>query len=190
MATRPVRLRRAFPFLLGALILAGCQGDGAPMAPESQVPGRVGGTQAGPATLLTVNGVQLVQLLPGERLVRGVTSQSVPALTGAVITNGDATLVVPPFSVPDGTTITLRSVRDGTLSFRFGPNRLRFRVPALLKISTAKANLLGIDLRRLAIAGASDRADDWTIIGGVYDPITGTVVAPISHFSRYALCVD
>jgi hypothetical protein len=27
-------------------------------------------------------------------------------------------------------------------------------------------------------------------IGGIYEPITHTVIAPVLHFSRYALCVE
>ena len=39
-------------------------------------------------------------------------------------------------------------------------------------------------------AGASDGGDDWVVIGGTYDPRKGAVVAPLQHFSQYALCYE
>jgi hypothetical protein len=47
-----------------------------------------------------------------------------------------------------------------------------------------------VDPRRIKIAVASDDKDDWRVVGGIYNPLTRTVVAPVLHFSRYALCVD
>lgn len=179
-------LRKAL-LLLAVLGLSSCQDhQSVPTAPDSRM-ATVSGLQL--PRLITINGVRLLTLAPGNTLNPTLVSKSVGRL-GGVVTNGDATLIVPPLSVPNGTTISLRSVNNGTVMFRFAPNGLQFRLPALLKISTAKANLLGLDLHRLRIAGASDNADDWTIIGGVYDPLTGLVVAPVSHFSRYALCAD
>lgn len=195
--------------LLVSFLLVGCNG-GIPTAPDAAdaelltAPGVYpfsveSGADMTPAgiklppilpPLVTINGVRLVTVARGQSLPGGTVRQRMRFLTGGIVTNGDATLIVPPLSVPNGTTISLQSMNNGLVGFKFGPNGLQFGLPAVLKISTAKANLLGIDLSTLRVAGASDNADDWTIIGGVYDPVTGLVVVPITHFSRYAMCVD
>lgn len=109
---------------------------------------------------------------------------------GAEPTVADAVLSIVPGSIPVGTKITITPQRTGYMSFVFGPSGLTFDRPAVLTISTVKADLRGIDPSRLRIAGASNQTDDWQVVGGIYDPLTRTVVAPISHFSRYALCVN
>jgi hypothetical protein len=164
------------PAAIAALLALACQTASGPTHPAPSTP---------------QSRVELVRFLPSHALQpAGETAGRVSVLTGATITNDDATLVVPPMSVPNGTTITIATENDGTVTFRFGPNGLQFAVPATLKISTAHADLSGIDPADLRIAGASDDGDDWTVVGGVYDPVTGTVAASISHFSRYALCTD
>lgn len=174
-------LRRGL-LAVAVLGLAGCDEQTEPLSPEAE----------GPATV-SVNGVQLVRVTPAARglfLANGTTAQRVSALTGATITNSDATLIVPPGAVPSGVTITMKAEDDGFVTFRFGPNGLLFDSAATLVISAAKANLAGIDLSQLRIAGASDDQDDWQVIGGVYDPVSHTVSVPILHFSRYALCTE
>ncbi|MFN2383771.1 MAG: hypothetical protein ABR559_05845, partial [Gemmatimonadota bacterium] len=86
--------------------------------------------------------------------------------------------------------ITMQAETTGYVSFLFGPSGLQFSPAATLTISAAKANIDALNKGRLKSAGASDTADDWTVVGGAYDPVTDTVVAQISHFSRYALCVE
>lgn len=114
----------------------------------------------------------------------------VPVRKGARVTPDDAILAYLEGSLSFPTQVT--KVVDGKryLSFKFGPSGLRFSPAAILAISTDKADLRGIDPRRLRIAVASDTAEDWRIVGGIYDPVTRTVIAPVLHFSRYALCVD
>lgn len=106
---------------------------------------------------------------------------------GATLTAADAVLTLLPGSLKEAVDITIVPETTGYVSFIFGPSGLKFLQPPILAISTKKADLRGIDPRTLRIAGASDDKDDWEIVGGVYDPITKTVVAPILHFSRYAL---
>lgn len=141
---------------------------------------------------VTVNGVKLVTVTPNDRglfIANGATAQRVSAKDGATISNSDANLTVVPGSIPDDTTIVMKAENNGYLSFKFGPNGLQFDPSASLTISADKANLDGIDPSKLAIAGASDSADDWQVIGGVYDSATNTVTVDIKHFSRYSLCV-
>jgi hypothetical protein len=84
----------------------------------------------------------------------------------------------------------MEPLNNGYVEFKFGPNGLTFSTPATLMINAAKANIGATDKASLRIAGASDSGDDWQVIGGIYDPVTDTVTAPISHFSRYALCLE
>lgn len=174
-------LRRA---LLGLAVLglAACEAGDAPVTPDAD-------TQAPTAM---VNGVELVTVAPGQRVLwraNGTTAQRVSARDGATISSDDATLTVIPGSIPDDTTIQMKPSKDGYVSFRFGPNGLQFDPPATLTIRVDKANLDGIDPADLGIAGAHDDVDDWQVLGGVYDPATNTVTVQIHHFSRYALCV-
>ena len=76
------------------------------------------------------------------------------------------------------------------VAFRFGPSGLAFDPVAILSISVDKADLRGVNPWRLRIAVASDDRNDWRVVGGIYNPLTGTVIAPVLHFSRYALCVE
>ena len=176
-------LRRALLGLaLPAFALVACQTGETPVVPDSNPD----------SPTMTVNGVELVTVLPGERapfLANGATAERVSAKDGATITNSDATLTVVPGSIPDDTTITMKAENDGYVSFKFGPNGLQFDPSAVLTISADKANLDGIDTDDLAIAGAFDDADDWQVIGGTYDPVTNTVSVEIDHFSRYGLCI-
>ena len=76
------------------------------------------------------------------------------------------------------------------VSFRFGPSGLAFDPVAILAIKVDKADLRGVNPWRLRIAVASDDREDWRVVGGIYNPLTRTVIAPVLHFSRYALCVE
>ena len=161
------------------LLLTACEaGDGPATVDQQVVPG-------------TVNGVQLVRAQDGRRVgLAGTTVKRVSSLTGATITTEDVKFVVMPLSIKSTTTITIEPLNDGYVSFRFGPNGLQFKPPAVLTISANKADLTGIDPLDLKIAGASDSGDDREILSAsVYDALTNSVTTPVSHFSRYALCV-
>ncbi|MDX1622800.1 MAG: hypothetical protein R3199_02320 [Gemmatimonadota bacterium] len=163
--------------------LAACETADGPLTPnrDADVPA------------VTVNGVQLVKVKPEARGIflasNGATAERVSARDGATITNDDAALTIAPGSIPEDTTITMKAEGDGLLAFAFGPNGLQFDPAATLEISADKANLDRIDGSDLAIAGASDDADDWQVIGGTYDSATNTVTVDIRHFSRYSLCL-
>jgi hypothetical protein len=80
---------------------------------------------------------------------------------------------------------------DGTVSFLYGPNGLQFSQPAILEINAASAELTGVHPSKLRIAVAQDDVDDWAIVDrAVYDPAQDVVRAELSHFSRYALCME
>jgi hypothetical protein len=172
-------LRRAL-LPMAVLGFAACQGEQGPVNLEDSAP-----------SFVEVNGVKLVTMRPGGLQIADGVVQRVPGKSGATIETSDAKLVIQPGSVSDpNATITMQALNDGFVTFKFGPSGLSFSPAATLTISAAKANTVGIDLSQLRIAGASDGADDWSVVGGTYDSATNTVTVPISHFSRYALCVD
>ena len=174
-------LRRAL-LPMAAFGLFACQSEQSPIGPEAAAP-----------SFVEVNGVQLVTIRPGRSLdlADGAAESRVTKKDGATLTSGDATLTVVPGSVKNTTTIWMQPDNaSGFVQFIFGPSGTTFNPAATLQISAVKANLDPSQKHRLRIAGASDSADDWVIVGGVYDPATDTVTASISHFSRYALCVE
>ena len=110
--------------------------------------------------------------------------------TGQTLTARDARLSFLERALSFPTKITQQVDGNRYVSFRFGPNGLAFDPVAILSISVDKADLRGVDPWRLRIAVASDDREDWRVVGGIYNPLTRTVVAPVLHFSRYALCVE
>lgn len=174
-------LRRAL-LPMAVFGFAACQGEQFPIGPEAAAP-----------SLVEVNGVQLVTIRPGRslELADGAATQRVQKNQGATLTSGDATLTVVPGSMKSTTTIWMQPDNaSGFVQFIFGPSGTTFNPAATLTISAAKANIDPSQRNNLRIAGASDNADDWVVVGGTYDPATDTVTASISHFSRYALCVE
>jgi hypothetical protein len=109
---------------------------------------------------------------------------------GETLTPDDATLAFLERALSFPTQITKQVDGDRYVSFKFGPSGLAFDPVAILMIDTDKADLRGVNPWRLRIAVASDDRDDWRVVGGIYNPLTGTVIAPVLHFSRYALCVE
>lgn len=109
---------------------------------------------------------------------------------GQALTPDDARLRVAKGSLSFPARIDKKVDGERFVSFKFGPDGLRFLPAAVLVISLDKADLRGIDPRKLRVAVASDDRDDWRVVGGIYEPITRTVFASVPHFSRYALCVD
>lgn len=141
---------------------------------------------------LTVNGVELLTAPAGRDLGPAATaSVHVDAPNSGAVSAGDATLSVPARAVAGPTTITMAAASSGADAYTFGPDGLRFRRPASLSIQVDVERLIaaGIDPADLAVAGASDGADDWQVLGGSYDAETGVVVVSVHHFSRYSLCV-
>lgn len=172
----------ARPLLAVGLLLFGltaCQSD-FPTSPDSESiePSAVSGS---PAPLLGT-------LLGGSNT--GATPTLVRVRQGQTLSPEDATLSFLERALSFPSHITKGVDGSRYMSFKFGPSGLIFRPAALLAIRVDKADLRGIDPRDLKIAVASDDEDDWQVVGGVYVPLTGMVVAPVLHFSRYALCVD
>ncbi|MFN2420085.1 MAG: hypothetical protein ABR527_01700 [Gemmatimonadota bacterium] len=163
-------LRRAF-LLMAVLGFIACQGEQSPLSPSED---------AAPF-FVEVNGIKLVRVKPSSAL----------ELAGQTLSTDDAKLYVLPNSIQQDVVITMQAAIDGTMSFKFGPNGTTFTPHAVLEIKADKAELAGVDLSRLTAAGASDNVDDWQVIEeAYYDQANNKVIIPISHFSRYALCVE
>ncbi|MGH7566051.1 MAG: hypothetical protein ACREK2_04395 [Gemmatimonadota bacterium] len=120
----------------------------------------------------------------------GGTPTLIRVRRGATLSPDDAILSYLESALSFPTEITKEVDGRRYVAFKFGPSGLSFLPVALLSISVDKADLRGVSPWRLKIAVASDNRDDWRVVGGIYNPITRTVVAPVLHFSRYALCVD
>ena len=170
-------LRRRLFLAVGLLVLGvvGCQSEN-PASAEldaswSEVP--AAGSILNFGDVAPDGGVTLVRVREGE-----------------LLTAEDATLSFLESALSFSTEITKQVDGHGYVSFKFGPSGLGFSPAALLAISIDKADLTGVDLDELRIAVASDDLDDWRVVGGIYDPVTRTVIASVTHFSRYALCVD
>lgn len=170
-------LRRGV-FGLAVLGLVACEDQGVtPLASEADSP-----------TVVFDGGRHLLGFLEEEE-DDAAEVELVKLARGATLTLDDVDLLVRPGSISPDIEITIEPLDEEIVGFKFGPNGLLFDPAATLIISADKANLRGIDPSRLAIAGASDDVDDWEVIGGVYDPLTNSVVVPILHFSRYAMCI-
>jgi hypothetical protein len=182
--SRSWKLFRRAVLPVAALGFFACQSDRSPLSPSED----------GAPRFVEVNGVKLITLAPGRRLAPAEdddVKKWVSKLLGATLTTDDVQLIIVPGSMSKSAEIRIDPNNSSNLvEYRFEPTGLRFNPPATLRISVDKADLTGLDVNGLRIAGASDDMDNWQIIGGTYDPLTNSITAPVSHFSRYALCVE
>lgn len=168
-------------FAVGLLVclLAACQSE-LPTAPGDDSPSIAATADDEPDFLLG-------GLLGGRS---GSSPTLIKVRRGQTLAADDARLSFLERALSFPTEITQEVDGGRYVSFRFGPSGLAFDPVALLSISVDKADLRGVNPWSLRIAVASDDEDDWRVVGGIYNPLTRTVVAPVLHFSRYALCVE
>jgi hypothetical protein len=181
--SRSWKLFRRAVLPVAALGFFACHSDRSPLSPSED----------GAPRFVEVNGVKLITVAPGRRLAPAGddVEKWVSKLTGATLTTDDVQLIIVPGSMSKSAEIKIDPNNSSNLvEYRFEPTGLRFDPPATLRISVGKADLTGLDVDAIRIAGASDNVDNWQIIGGTYDPLTNSITAPVSHFSRYALCVE
>ena len=163
-----------------ALGLAACQGN----------PGPTEISSSGPRySTTTIDGVQLLNMPPGQRLTpAGITAKVIDSSGGFIEIDGGR-LDIPAGALMLPTTITMIGKEAPHYRYKFGPSGLQFATPATLSIQVDAA-ALGVDPSRLKVAGSDDLGLQWTVIGGSYDPAQGAVVVPIEHFSQYWICLN
>jgi hypothetical protein len=163
---------------LVALGFVACQGNPGPTA----VP------EGARYDTTTINGVRLLLRPAGARLTPAAIVTEIIGADGGSISTDGGTLTIPAGALGVPELISMRGPEDNLWAYAFGPNGLQFEIPATLEIRLGE---LGIDPSQLKAAGASDLGNDWQVIDeSMYDPERGAVVAPIQHFSQYALCID
>ncbi len=124
----------------------------------------------------------------------------VRASTGGVVALGDVTLVVPPNSLSEDTTISIEPMgevpvvdSDGFAvlgsGFKFSPPGTQFSLerPAVLTMPYDAASLTnqGLDGRTLQLGYFDEDLGRYFSIGGELDPATGLVTARVEHFTLY-----
>ncbi|MBW3660121.1 MAG: hypothetical protein KY397_00615 [Gemmatimonadetes bacterium] len=160
-----------------ALVFTACESD----------PGPTGVPQPAPRTV-TVNGVDLLVVPGGLKIASQTVVQKIGPHGGSISVDGGR-LDVPSGALVQEVSISMKGRETDQFRYKFGPSGLTFDTAATLTIQV-DPEALGVDPARLAIAGASDEGNDWTVIGGAYDESLGAVVVPIEHFSLYAICLD
>lgn len=168
---------------LGALGLFGCQADtGGPLTAVDSNPAQHA------LQTVEVDGVQLV-LKPGTRQLAPATISAVVIdESGGSISADSGTLFVPAGALPGPVTITMEGSTTDIWKYLFGPAGLGFAAPATLEIAVDPSTVDGVTLK---VAGSDELGLEWTVIdGSYYDEARGVVVAPIHHFSQYAICVE
>lgn len=175
-------------FTAAVLTLTACQ--------QSQVgPTATGGDEGARFEVVTRNGVHLIQPAADQSArARGLTpAGEINVVTigpaGGVIGTDHGKLSVPAAALTTDVPILVQE-QQGGMQFLFGPSGLHFLQPATLTVDVVALEGSGFDMSQLRIAGASDLGTDWRLIGGAYDPLTGTVSSSIDHFSQYALCLE
>lgn len=105
---------------------------------------------------------------------------------GGQIQFGPHTLVVPPGALLRATTITASAPGDGHVDAVFQPEGLHFLVPAVLTLSYAQCSPPP-DHQASITYLQSLLGEILDILPSVDNPTKGQVVAPITHFSVYAV---
>lgn len=104
---------------------------------------------------------------------------------GGTIIFGRHALVIPRGALTSNVTITAEAMAESGNAVRFSPEGLKFAVPAPLHLSYAncKDNLLGIKL----VVYTDNLLNILEWLGTTDNRTAKEVVAPIKHFSRYAV---
>lgn len=114
------------------------------------------------------------------------TSSAVIGVAGGTIAFGPHTLFIPPGSLLQRTTITATAAADGHVSAVFQPEGLKFLVPAVLTMSYRQCATPPVGTVSIVyLQGLLGKI--LSILPAKLDPISRTVIAPVSHFSVYAV---
>jgi len=114
------------------------------------------------------------------------TSSAMIGIAGGTIAFGPHSLFIPPGSLLKPTTITATAAGDGHVSAVFQPEGLKFLVPAVLTMSYRQCATPPVGTVSIVyLQGLLGEILD--ILPAKLDAASGTVVAPVSHFSVYAV---
>ncbi|HUP19074.1 MAG TPA: hypothetical protein VM778_03875 [Gemmatimonadota bacterium] len=179
-----IRIIRHGLLALTVVALAGCELDRSgpigvqndPVQPQLQT--------------VEIDGVRLVLKPYTRRLVPATVSAVVIGSDGGSISADAGTLIVPAGALSLPETIVMEGSTTDIWKYLFGPAGLQFAAPATLEIVVDPSLMDGSDIL-LKVAGSDELGLEWEVIdGSYYDEGRGVVVAPIHHFSQYALCIE
>lgn len=120
-----------------------------------------------------------------------VASKSIKPLFGGVVAGSRYRVTLPPLSLTQTTTISIREYDPNVLDFELLPHGTQFLLPVTVEIDYAGTSLdpasptyeggLPVLLYFNEITGI------WELIPGVNNPLTKKYTVLLSHFSRYSL---
>jgi hypothetical protein len=105
---------------------------------------------------------------------------------GGTLSVGAHQLAVPPGALLTPTTITAVAPADTVNEVRFSPEGLVFQLPATLWMSYGNCDLAGNPGPK-EIVYATDELNILEHLPSSDDPLSRTVIAPLQHFSVYAV---
>ncbi|MBI2851677.1 MAG: hypothetical protein HYX84_01040 [Chloroflexi bacterium] len=100
----------------------------------------------------------------------------------AISTLSAAPLATPPVPPLGGSVV---------LAYEFGPAGARFNPPIIMTLSFNPATLPpGTTVDRLFVAWWDASAGKWEKLGSTVDPVNNTIMAPVSHFTEFAIIFE
>ena len=169
-----------------AALLFACSDANAPLAPTQEPaprPSETLGSTLGGVVNGVVTVVNSLLLQCSTQTYAKTTAPIGPA--GGTIKFGNHSLVIPRGALSTTVTITAEAMPEAGNAVRFSPEGLKFAVPAPLHLSYAncKDNLLGIKL----VVYTDNLLNILEWLGTIDNRTAKEVVAPVKHFSRYAV---
>ena len=120
-----------------------------------------------------------------------VASKSITPLFGGVVAGSRYRVTLPPLSLTQTTTISVREYDPNVLDFELLPHGTQFLLPVTVEIDYAGTSL---DPASPAYQGGlpvllyfNEITGIWELIPGTNNPLTKKYTVLLSHFSRYSL---
>jgi hypothetical protein len=120
-----------------------------------------------------------------------VTSRSIQPLIGGMVAGSRYRVTLPPLSLTQTTTISVREYDPSVVDFELLPHGTQFLLPVTVEVDYAGTSL---DPASPSYQGGlpvllwfNDVTGIWELVPGVDNPLTKKYTVLLSHFSRYAL---